>query len=220
MNDDRGYVAFKQEEQQIKTRLYLPPGSSCFLIGYDLPQQGRKWKFHYPSDESFSISNWEVRFSEGTPQVPKSVFHPRELTSWTSWQDSTLQWFNGYGTYTSRFNLPVSWSNKSGIYITIGDLRETAGVTINGKEEGTIWAVPFQLFIPKERLKFGRENSISLNVRNLSANEVRLLDIKQINWKKFYDANIVNITYKPFDASNWKPTSSGIIGEVQVIGVN
>ena len=217
MNDDRGFIEFKSENNQIRTKLFLPPGSSCFLISDDLPQRGKKWRFHYPSNESISISDWEVKFPVGTPFLPKNTFHPRELTSWTSWPDSTLQWFNGYGTYSAHFSLPYSWNNISGVYIRIDDLRETARTTINDKEAGTIWAVPYQLFIPKELLIFGQQNSISLNVRNLSANEARYLDKKQIYWKKFYDANIVDITYKPFDASKWSPVPSGILGKVQII---
>ena len=217
MNNDRGFIDFQSIKQQIKARLYLPPGSSCFLISYDRVKKGGKWEFPYPSGGSFSISKWEVKFLEGTPFLPKTIFHPQELTSWTSWPDSALQWFNGYGNYTANFTLPNSWINASGIYIKIDDLRETGQVTINGKDAGTIWAVPFQLYIPKTFLKFGQENSISLNVRNLSANEARYLDTKHINWKKFYDANIVDITYNPFDASKWEPAPSGIIGKVAII---
>ncbi len=153
---------------------------------------------------------------EGTPVLPKTSFHPDSLTSWTTWSDSTLQWFNGYGTYSATFNLPASWSNYSGVCVKIDDLRETAQVIINGKDAGTIWSVPFQLRIPKAMLRFGKQNAIRLKVRNLSANEARYLDTKGIKWKKFYDANIVDITYHPFDAAKWKPVPSGILGKVKI----
>jgi hypothetical protein len=151
--------------------------------------------------------------------VPKTFFFPKELTSWTEWPDSTLQWFNGYGNYASEFILPASWRNCRGVYLKIDDLRETAQVMVNGRDAGTIWSVPFQLFIPMAILKSGQKNSINLNVRNLSANEARYLDAKHINWKKFYDANMVDITYKPFDASRWDPVPSGILGKVKIIAV-
>ena len=92
-------------------------------------------------------------------------------------------------------------------------------MTINGKDVGTIWCVPYELFIPVGLLKKDQLNTISLQVRNLSGNEARYLDTRHIKWKKFYDANVVDITYKPFDASKWDPIPSGILGKVRVIGV-
>ena len=219
MNGNRGFVDFKNQNQRICTNLYLPPGSSCFLISYDNSPKRSIRALPYPSNESFDISNWEVKFTKGSPAVPKNIFHPEELTSWTTWADSTLQWFNGYGTYSSEFKLPTLWNNYTGVYIGIDDLRETAQVTINGKDVGTIWCVPYELFIPVGLLKKDQLNTISLQVRNLSGNEARYLDTRHIKWKKFYDANVVDITYKPFDASKWDPIPSGILGKVRVIGV-
>jgi len=36
-------------------------------------------------------------------------------------------------------------------------------------------------------------------------------------WKKFKEINFVNIKYKPFDASTWEPSPSGIIGEAYLV---
>lgn len=219
INNDRGFIEYKNEGQRIGTKLYLPPGSSCFLISYNQPKKGKIWKFRYPSEESVVISDWEVKFQKGTPLLPSAIFHLAELTSWTTWKDSTLQWYNGYGTYSVSFDIPAQWHDIQGVYLKIDDLRETARVTLNGTDAGTIWSVPYELFIPSTLLKSGRRNKLELEVRNLSANEVRYLDTHHIYWKKFYDANIVDITYRPFEASLWLPVPSGILGKVKVIAV-
>ena len=151
--------------------------------------------------------------------MPSAIFPLAELTSWTTWKDSTLQWYNGYGTYSVSFDIPAQWHDIQGVYLKIDDLRETARVTLNGTDAGTIWSVPYELFIPSTLLKSGRRNKLELEVRNLSANEVRYLDTHHIYWKKFYDANIVDITYRPFEASLWLPVPSGILGKVKVIAV-
>ena len=220
MSEERGFLNFEKDENGIRTSLYLPPGSSCFLILGNKPHRGKTRTFRIPSTNSFALTKWKVEFKEGTPELPKTVFQPKKLTSWTSWGDPALNWYNGYGTYSSTFTLPVSWITGQGVYLQIDDLRETARVTVNGEDVGTIWAVPFHLFIPAAFLQFGNENTITLNVRNLSANEARYLDNRGINWKKFYDANIVDITYKPFDASKWLPVPSGILGEVHIVAIN
>lgn len=219
MSGDRGFVDFKKEGNSIRTKLYLPQGSSCFLMTSNQLPKGDKWQFRIPSDQSEVVSDWTVKFTKGTPKLPGTTFHPSELTSWTSWPDSSLQWYNGYGTYNATFKIPDQWKTNRGVYLQVDDLRETAQVTINGTDVGTIWAVPFQLYIPMNRLKFGQRNTIKMEVRNLSANEARYLDTKGIKWRKFYDANIVDITYQPFDASRWKPVESGILGKVKIVSV-
>lgn len=219
MNGERGFVDFEKGDHGIRTKLYLSPGSSCILITYNQSRHETNWQFRIPSNESLAIKDWVVEFKNGSPILPKTSFHPKDLTSWTTWDDSALQWYNGYGTYSTTFILPDKWNRNKGLYLQIDDLRETAQVTVNGTDAGTIWAVPFQLFIPNSKLKFGQKNTLKLNVRNLSANEARYLDTKGVKWKKFYDANIVDITYQPFDASKWQPVPSGIIGTVKIVTV-
>ncbi|HEX5554044.1 MAG TPA: hypothetical protein VFX43_12440 [Chitinophagaceae bacterium] len=41
--------------------------------------------------------------------------------------------------------------------------------------------------------------------------------MKGIYWKRFYDANIVTMQYKPFNASSWKPVPSGLLGLVTLM---
>ena len=56
-------------------------------------------------------------------------------------------------------------------------------------------------------------------VTNLSANRIRDLDIRKVQWRVFYDINLVNIDYRPFDASTWPVRESGLLGPVTVQGV-
>lgn len=49
---------------------------------------------------------------------------------------------------------------------------------------------------------------------NLSANRIRDLDRRQVPWRVFHDINLVNIKYRPFDASDWPVLDSGLLGPV------
>jgi hypothetical protein len=51
-------------------------------------------------------------------------------------------------------------------------------------------------------------------VTNVSANRIRKLDRERVNWKNFYEINFVDIQYKPFDASSWEVTESGLQGNL------
>jgi hypothetical protein len=60
-------------------------------------------------------------------------------------------------------------------------------------------------------------NKLEIEVTNLSANYIRLRDKQAPDWKKFYDINIVDITYKKFDAAGWQPMPSGLLGPVKFL---
>jgi hypothetical protein len=65
-------------------------------------------------------------------------------------------------------------------------------------------------------LRPGR-NTIALEVTNLAANRVRDLDRRKVDWKIMREINFVNINYKPFDASGWELTPSGLLGPVTLV---
>ena len=57
-------------------------------------------------------------------------------------------------------------------------------------------------------------NVLEVEVTNLSANRVRDLDRRGVQWKIFRDINFVGIDYRPFDASGWPVRPSGLPGPV------
>jgi len=75
-----------------------------------------------------------------------------------------------------------------------------------------VWSLPYQMNIPKGVLK--DKNHIELEVMNVSANRIRKLDREKTTWKNFYEINFMDIQYKPFDASKWEVTESGLKGEL------
>ncbi len=116
--------------------------------------------------------------------------------------------------YKMDFEIAENQLNKDAI-LYLGDVRESAKVMINNQLIGTAWSLPFKLEIPKNYLK--KSNTIELFVQPLSANRIRDLDQKKVNWKRFYDINFVDIQYKPFDASNWKSTDYGILNPIKFV---
>lgn len=193
-----------------KINLELKSGESLFLFFSNIKKDNIKpysIKIH-PNNIDLS-TNWKLVFTEGKPTIP----NPQTLNTLKSWTlaDSLASFYNGYGEYHRSFNLSESAIGKPA-QITLGDVRETAEVWINEVNIGTAWSLPYNLEIPEGTLK--TQNEIKIKVRNLSANEIKYMDIKKVNWKKFYDINIVDIQYKPFDASSWKPVDSGLLGPI------
>ena len=105
-------------------------------------------------------------------------------------------------------------SVKSGtLILDLGDIRESARVILNGKEIATAWSLPFRVRLNSSQFKPGR-NVLELDVTNLAANRIRYMDQNKLPWKIMRDSNIVNINYRPFDASSWPFTPSGLLGPI------
>lgn len=139
----------------------------------------------------------------------------RTLVSWTGLGDPAARWFCGTARYTCRFALPGSLHPDEPFELDLGDVREVAEVRLNGQALGKAWALPFRVPVPPGVLR--RDNVLEVDVRNLSANRIAKLDRDGVPWKKFYEINFVNIKYQPFDASNWAPVPSGLLGPVRLI---
>ncbi len=86
---------------------------------------------------------------------------------------------------------------------------------LNGRDVTTAWSVPFRVRVG-EYLIPGK-NVLELDVTNLAANRIREMDQRKVAWKTMHEINFVNINYKPFDASGWAVTPSGLLGPVQLV---
>lgn len=197
----------------IKVRLKLLPGQSCFiLLTNDVRPAIPDFELNNFKNKIQLTQNWQFKFSEGWPLI-STEFKMDSLKSWTQIPDSMAQYFDGYGEYSNNFSVPAKNIGQKA-KIELGDVRETAEVWINGQRLGTAWCLPFEIDIPEGILK--EENEIKIKVRNLSANHIRYMDQQKVPWKKFYDINMVDIEYKPFDASGWRAVSSGLLGPITI----
>jgi hypothetical protein len=157
--------------------------------------------------------SWQVDFLKGEPFLPKS-FTTDTLKSWTEFGDSTNQFFCGKARYSIDFQLNKQELGEN-LTLDLGDVRESAEVKLNGKSLGVVWCLPYKIALPKGLLK--AKNHLEIEVLNNSANRIRYVDKQGENWRKFYDINIVDINYKPFNAANWGVMESGLLGPVRLV---
>lgn len=205
------FLPVKVEGQKTQVYLNLPSGASCFLMLSNTnhaPQQVSILSESIPLQ-----GQWKLEFMEGKPALPSSALLEKP-SSWVSLSDAA-GYFSGTARYSLQFDLSNGFEPSKKAILDLGDVREVADVTLNGQKIGTAWSLPFQLEIPAKTLK-AKQNSIEIEVTNLSANYMRLRDGQQPEWKKFQEINMVDIQYKPFDASQWKPMPSGLLGEVKL----
>ena len=63
------------------------------------------------------------------------------------------------------------------------------------------------------------ENVLEIEVVNLPANRIADMDRRKVPWRLFHDINFVNMHYEPFDASDWPPVTSGLLGPVRLVPI-
>ncbi len=194
-----------------KARIQLKSGESIIVRCTDKNvSEINDWKYASSSKEPMTLDGpWKLTFSNGGPELPEAA-QLDKLVSWTDLDDEKAINFSGQSTYEYQLNLDSELADD--YMLELGKVAESAKVWINDQEVGVLWSLPFEVRIGKY-LKKGN-NSIKIEVANLMANRIRYMDQNGMEWRKFHEINFVNIRYKPFDASDWKPMPSGLLGPV------
>ena len=205
-------MAHRMVQGKREVYLALLPGQSCFLR--EASETDKIPLVSVAKNEHEINGEWVIDFLRGRPSLPVSA-KMTELRTWSSLPDSAV-YFSGAARYSIKFDLSNDLLKARELTLQLGDVREVATVKINGKQIGTAWSIPFQLNIDTGIL-MAKGNLMEIEVTNLSANYMRLRDRQQPDWKKFNDINIVDITYKQFDASKWEPMPSGLLGPVKIL---
>jgi hypothetical protein len=215
--------------------LQLAAGESVILRAFaDKKVEGPAWNYWQTNGQPVEITGqWNVKFILGGPTLPAD-FQTAKLASWTTFPDTNTQAFAGTAKYETTFdaprkdelhesqnpeskNLGTRGARPSDNYsLDLGDVRQSARVRVNGKDYGTLITPPFRVVV--DNLK-PTGNTLEVEVTSVAANRIRDLDRRGVKWKTFRDINIVDINYKPFDASNWPLTDCGLLGPVTLTAV-
>jgi hypothetical protein len=128
--------------------------------------------------------------------------------------------FSGTAIYTITFDQPGEAGDS---ILDLGRVAESAGVSLNGTDLGTLIAPPYRVRIPAGLWQ--KKNTLEIAISNLMANRIADLERKGVKWKKFYNINFPSRLPENrgkdglFTASHWPPRESGLIGPVNLFGV-
>ena len=133
------------------------------------------------------------------------------LTSWSDNPDAGVKYFSGIGTYTKIVQAPAEWFKTGAhLWLDLGDVKNLADVTVNGKRLGILWNAPYRVDVTEE-LKPGN-NDVSIKVANLWVN--RLIGDQQPNATGKYTFTVVH----PYKATS-PLLPSGLLGPVRISSV-
>ena len=214
MTTQSGVAAVRRADEGAEVYVQLEPGASRILRTFTTDHaDGPNWTYLRDDGTPHELGGqWTVQFVDGGPVLPDS-FSTRSLASWTTLGGEEAQRFAGTAQYTLTFDAPsdsaAAWT------LDLGRVRESARVTLNGHDLGRVWAHPFTRRV-EDALQSGT-NRLEIEVTNLAANRIADMDRRGVEWKTFYDINLVGLDYRPFDASGWSPVASGLLGPVTLV---
>ena len=126
-----------------------------------------------------------------------------KLISWTDHPDSGVKYFSGTAEYTKAFNWDAKLQKDERTVLDLGDLKNIAEVTLNGKSLGLLWKPPFRVDATGA-LRAGK-NTLSVKVTNLWPN--RLIGDEQLPEDREWDG--IKLKEWPKWVLEGKPSPTG-----------
>ncbi len=207
MTGRTGRAAMRRQGQATEVYLQLAAGASAVVRILPRAVEGAAYPYWQNAGPAVAVSGrWTVNAVTGGPSLPGS-FEAGQPATWTA-QGGEWERFGGTAVYSTVFDAPKA----SGTWaLDLGRVAESARVRLNGQDLGTLLQAPYRVVL--STLK-PAGNRLEVEVTNLAANRIRDMDRRKMPWRVFHDINLVNIDYKPFDASNWPLRDSGLLGPV------
>jgi hypothetical protein len=194
---------FTEAEGRTRVRLHLEGRDSALVVfrrggaaraAADAGAAGRETAVPGP---------WTVEFTPGWGAPAKITLD--RLQSWTESADPGVRFYSGTAKYSARVQLPEAAASMD---LDLGDVREMARVSLNGRDLGVVWKRPF-------RVELGTAahagwNDLTVEVTNLWPN--RLIGDQQVApEKRLTWTNITKFT------ANSPLLPSGLLGPVKII---
>ena len=188
--------------------LHLEPWGTVFVV-FRKPATAPSRTLPKATDRPVATVDgpWDLSFEPNLGAPAKITLD--KLASWGDNADDGVKYFSGKGTYTKTVEAPADWFQTGAkLSLDLGEVKNLAEVTINGKPLGIVWKAPYRVDITSA-LKPG-ENSVEIRVTNAWVN--RIIGDRQPNVAKTY-----TFTSPKFYKADSKLVASGLLGPVKII---
>ncbi len=202
-------ASFRIENGRTTVPLALDGNGSLFVV---FRQPASELAGTVPSLKEENLAtldgSWDVRFTPKLGAPEKVTFD--QLSSWTDNTDPGVKYFSGTAAYLKSFEVPAAWlTGGQHLTLDLGDVRELAEVSLNGRSLGVAWHPPYKLDITSA-VKSGT-NTLEVKVTNLWVN--RLIGDQQPGATKY------TFTVMPTYKADAPLRPSGLLGPVTVAQV-
>ena len=198
-------VSFKIADGRTTLPLKLEPWGTVFVVFRKATDLTAITVPAKTETEVTTVSGpWKVSF-QPKRGAPDSITL-KTLASWTDNPDKGVKYFSGAGTYNKTIQVKAAWlKNDAHLWIDLGDVKNLAEVTVNGKSLGVVWHTPYR--VDATAALHAGANDVSIKVVNAWVN--RLIGDEQPGVKD----KITFADVKPYKA-NSPLLPSGLLGPV------
>lgn len=208
-NASAGPVGYGFSDGRTDVRMKLTPYQALFVI---LAEDTDVRAVNLPEtvDETMLeiATPWTVGF-QPERGASESATSDR-LVSLTESKEAGIRYFSGAATYSNIFRFDrKSGKGKAAVFLDLGDVKDLAEVTVNGKNLGVFWNAPFKVDIT-DALRYGK-NTVEIKVVNMWHNRL-VGDVQPGMTEK------VTYTQMEFFKQDEPLLPAGLIGPVRLIG--
>ncbi|HXN49254.1 MAG TPA: glycosyl hydrolase, partial [Bryobacteraceae bacterium] len=200
-------TSFKIADGRTSVPLRLEPWGTVFVV-FDTSTTETSFVVLPVRETSVATLSgpWTVQFEAGRGAPASTTMDA--LSDWSKSADPGVKYFSGAATYTNTVQASPEWFRAGArLWLDLGDVKNLAVLTVNGKEVGEAWHAPYRLDVTST-LKPGA-NEIKVMVVNAWVN--RLIGDEQPKAAKITFADV-----KPYKASS-PLAPSGLLGPVTVV---
>ena len=203
-------ASYKIADGRTTVPLQFEPWGTLFVVFRNEAKQSSQTLPKPAETELTTVDGpWNVSFQADRGAPSSTTFD--KLIAWNDSDDTGIKYFSGAGTYTKTVQASDDWfKNGARVWIDLGDVKNLAEVTVNGKALGIVWHAPYRVDVTGA-LKPGA-NDVTIRVTNAWVN--RLIGDEQPGATTKYTFTPM----KPYKA-NSPLLSSGLLGPVKLYAV-
>jgi hypothetical protein len=152
------FVVFKKDQkadQTIKGEVNFPALTKA-------EELAGPWKIQFDP-------KWFYPTTDLDTEQAKGILTFDHLEDWNKRSEPAIKNFSGAALYTKTFKVASLETGKR-YFLDLGDVRETAQVTLNGKDLGVLWSAPYRVDITSVLQK--ENNELKVNVINTWTNRI------------------------------------------------
>ena len=155
-----------------EVRLDFDPSGAAFVVFRPRPTDGlRAGPEPFSAEREAEVAGpWSVEFLDGRGAPPGRVVFD-SLVPWNERTEEGIRFYSGSATY--RASAPDPRGTGGGrVVLDLGDVKNVAAVSVNGKELPVLWKPPFRVDVTDALGDAGSPVDIAVRVTNLWPNRL------------------------------------------------
>jgi hypothetical protein len=138
-------VAYRIANGRTTVPLQLDPWDAVFVV-FRAPARAATRRL--PTRSAASVTTldgpWQIAFQPGRGAPAQTTLE--RLRSWSESSDAGIRYFSGTGTYTKTLDVSAAaLTGSAELWIDLGDVRNVAEITMNGRALGVAWKPPYRV---------------------------------------------------------------------------